>query len=260
MGKKSHWLRILTETIGVPQIIAIVVGVPAMIYFILTIWHALKINEQIIVVSTGSLMILAIVLFTYGQIRKVLYVIPDLLYKIHSVYEGYAKKLNLTMVGEEKIKNTLKLLGIDLDFFASSIKSESEIPIAFERLYLEMKDKIKDEDAERVINYLKEKSGLQALLIKDKTYIKLVQKLKKMRLLVPTEDIITSVNEFTKTSNKISVALIMIQAPSDILSKAFSPRVEADYLALHDLFENDITTSLVKVRESIEKYYKVGIK
>jgi hypothetical protein len=94
MDKKPYWLHILTETIGIPQIIAILIGVPTMTIFVWSIWQSLTLSHQIIAVTSGCAIMLVISLFIYGQTRKILYVIPDLLYKMNSIVQNHAISIN----------------------------------------------------------------------------------------------------------------------------------------------------------------------
>lgn len=81
MAKKNNTIILLLQQVGILELLAVVFGVPAMITVVVTIWHSLAVMEQVTVAVGTALTILAVGLFIYGRVRKVLFIIPFLLYK-----------------------------------------------------------------------------------------------------------------------------------------------------------------------------------
>ena len=67
MEDKPLWLRKLLDTIGIKSIFAFIIGVPAMIAFIMSIWAGLSPNERIIAITSGTILLIAVILFIYDR-------------------------------------------------------------------------------------------------------------------------------------------------------------------------------------------------
>jgi hypothetical protein len=260
MEKKQSLSRILTETIGIPQIITIVIGLPTMIIFIWSIWQALTFFHRVVAVISGALLLTMIILFVYFQTRKVLYVIPGLLYKMHSIVNNHASRINfISDLKEDDFFNAYRVINVDLTNMAS-VTTLAEFRTAIDIYYSQNKDKkILDEDTEKFSNYLMKKSGLLKQLDQDKDFMKILEKIKQLKLTIPSEDIMKAMNEFIKTSNSANGVLPLLQmikmADKD-LPEIVTPKIEAELIGISDRMDNVIAMSLTKVHESIGKYYR----
>jgi hypothetical protein len=255
MQNKPTWLQFITDTIGISTVFAIILGVPAMILFVSAIWQALCPNQRTMAIVSGSFLLFAVVWFIYSRTRKKLYTIPNLLYRMHAIYQTCANEIDTSEMKEDTSKNLLKIVGLE-----SNITNENEIGEKLDLLYSQSKEKvISPEDVEAMVNYFSNKSGLQLRLEKDQNYVKIMKKINTMRSLLPSEGIALAVNDFIIES-KVSTCLdILTRIPTDVLSM-YSVKLEAKIISIRANINNDILVSLAKVRESIEMYYKGGMK
>jgi hypothetical protein len=76
-----------------------------------------------------------------------------------------------------------------------------------------------------------------------------------MCLIIPSAEILSSVEEFNKKSNSATVLFLLTQVPDEIQIKIFPLRLEAEFIGINEKLEKEVMVYLVKVRESIEKYY-----
>jgi hypothetical protein len=261
MDEKSRFLRILTQTIGIPQIITIIIGVPAMIVFLQSIWQALTFSHRVIAITSGCVLLAMVILFVYFQTRKRLYIIPDLLYKMHSIVHSHIINIKIAEMNEQDLLNWFSLIGIDTELtaIASSINDAAEIPSRLDALYSKHKDNdISDSDAEAIINYFLSKSNLPKMLEMDKEYKNIMMEINLMRLSIPNEEIALAVDGFIKDSELVNWLSIVCQIPADILPKILSPKLDAKLITMSKIIDSKVATSLAKVRESIRRYYKNG--
>ena len=261
MDKTSRFLRILNETVGIPPIIAFIFGVPAMSVCIWAIWQALTPSHKIIAAISGFILVAMVILFVYFQTRKKLYVIPNLLYKMHSIVHTHIVKLKLYEMNEQDFLNWLSLFRIDIDRFKAilSMEDEAEISHTLEVLYPQFELANKDmshDDAEVIVNYFLSKLNLPKILEDDVAYNNTMIEINRMRLLIPNEEIALAVDEFIKESEGANCLSILLSTPTDILSKILSPKLDAKAITVFKNIDRDIMLSLTKVRESINKYYK----
>jgi len=234
-----------------------------MIVFIWSIWQSLSLSHQIMAVTSGCLFIAMIILFIWARTRKILYVIPNLLYKRHSIIQKHATSIDLVSeLSEEDLFNAYKIIDID---FANLISSNNLNGFRNEMdvIYAQHKDRVlPDDDTDKFSDYLIKKTGLRKRLEKDVEYAKVEKLIAKMRLLIPTEDMNLVVNKFTKTSNSANSLLPLIQLsnriPNDTITKMLSVELEAVLIGVNEKMNDEIIASLAKVRESIDKYYRGG--
>lgn len=279
MAKKPNWVQILLETLGLPEFIAFVLGVPAMITFISVIWDSLSLKQQIVVSVCVCLILLAVALFIYGQTRKVLYVIPTLLHEMRCRSAELARGLNIKADDAVKFAS---LTGIDIPDTVKGLLEESSPEV--ERLRsLDTDSLIKDSAISDLINwvintvpeqtkhsieldkdimdrvprYMGKSTGLEDLLSTDKIYQKLSQRLEKLRPLIPTVEISVAVNKYIKAFKITNNLLPSLQAINDeLVLKVIPLKLTTDISGIPDKIEDSMTTLLAEVRESINKYYK----
>jgi len=264
MDKKPMWLQILTTTIDLFSIVAIIIGVSTMIASIYTVWHALTFHEQIIAVTTGSLFTMAVILFIYGQTRKKLYVIPNLLLNIHKRGIEVALGLNIDEINSEKLyMGILNLIGVDPNIIMKPITSESDIANLNKVIYLEYKAKVESDEIffDRFCTYLSYMFKLKEKLDNDKKYSILKDKVNKMRFLLPTEEMAKMITSYYRDSEQICSFVPLSKTYDESIQKEFPLEkilpldLRMDYLRVQDKIDDDMKLSFSKVRESIERYY-----
>lgn len=277
MGKKPIWVQVLFETVGLFQLVAFALGVPAMIAFTSVIWHSLSPNQQILATVFVCLIVLAVALFIYGQTRKALYVIPTLLYQMRCRSAELACGLNIKT---DDVVGFASLAGVDIPDTISSLLGSSEI----ERLgSLDTESLIKDSDfrefikqvantvpeqvkhsmeldegiMDRVPRYMSKAAGLDSLLSTDKIYQKLSQRLDSLRPLIPTAEISISVNKYIRAIRMTnSLSPILQAATHSLVFEAVPLELTTDISGIPDSIEDFMATLLAEVREGINKYYK----
>jgi len=249
------------ETIGIPALATFIIGVPAMILFILSIWNALTLSHKIMACTSGLIFIIAVIWFVYSQTKKKFYILPNLLYKKYSITKKYATNINSNNeLNEEDFYNAYKIIDID---FKSIFSGNNLIDFRnqMDSFYTQVKSKeIPDDDSSKFFAYLMKKTGLQKRLTEDVEYIKLESEITKMRLLIPNQDMNLAVAEFIKVSDSANSILPLIQIsnriPDETLSKMFPVKMEATLIGLDKKINDNVITAFVKVRESIDKYYR----
>ncbi len=274
-----EWISMLLETMGLSKFISIIIGVPAMISLIYVIWHSLSLNQQIVASVCVVLILFAIAWFIYGQTRKVLYMIPTLLYEMRCWSAKLAGGLN--MKAEDTI-NLVSLTGVDVPDTVKELFEEFS-PETERLRSLDIESLIKDNSVRDFINwivnvvpeqieyateldkdikdrlprYAGKSSGLEDLLAKDKIYQKLSQRLEKLRPLIPTAEISAAVNKYIKafrTSNSLLPSLQGIN--NELASKILPLKFTIDISGLPEKVDDVMGILLAEVRESIDKYYR----
>lgn len=261
MDRKPSWLQVLIETIGIPTLIAVIIGVPAIIIFIQTIWHSLGFNQQIIAGISGSIFLLAVIVFFIIQTRKKLLVIPNLLHKMHCIKKEHSAKLSIDKMESKDLEKIAELYGIDLPSVFSSLKDVSQIPAIVGGICEKVQSNLDSDPkaVERIVAYTNKKSGLDEMLNKDKEYSKLSQQLSKIRNLIPTEEMSLAVNNYIRASDTYNSITPLFRFPDDFISQLpqYIPiKIEAEFMSIDTKVEDEMNVLLAKVRESIIKYYK----
>lgn len=263
MDKRPNQLQALTQTMGLSEIIAIIIGVPAMIVFIATIWHSLNIIQQIIAGVLGIVIVFCICLFIYGHTRKILYVIPDILYKMHLRASKLASEVDLSKLNIDDIKSFLALGGVDFDsLFTEEITTDNLVDvmgkaIAEAEKQSKQKTEADNKTATRAARYVGEKTGVRQLLAGDSIYNKLTKKLRSMRPLIPTPEISMAVNKYVRTSEAINDFMPLLgYVDKQVVLAVFPLEQATDSLTTQEQIEDGMTTLLSEVRKSINRYYR----
>lgn len=251
-----------------------------MIIFIHSIWNALSNDQRMIVLICLTLILIAISLFLYDRLRKPLYKIPILLYKMRCRQMVLAKDLNISpmehlnatsLIGisnaEASIKNladSIKgdlAINIDTDNFDKLIENNIDIlkPL-FENMVDPIREQMKTEigiepaTINRIIKYYSKISGLDDLLQRDMHYNKLSIQLDKIRTTLPTEEMATSINDYLKKVRAFSI-LLTTQNILKGFESLLSLNETMDMEIIPTTMEDELTKALAKVRESIDIYY-----
>lgn len=261
MSNKYRIIPAVVQTIGLGETISIIIGVPAMITMIANIWHSLSTNQQIIVAILGTVILVAVGWFIYSRLRKVLYVIPKILYQMHLRTVELASHLNIMTLPQEDLIKLLSLVSIDATQLYSSIKDfESVLSSAPELIEIAEKQSEKakgeEETPQRVFYLMYEKIGLKNALEVDKQYQKLKRKLDKLIPIVPTEEINQAILEYNKTSHIVGTFSPMCTTIDDQIIQILPLEYNIDRTLKIEQLDEVMTLLLSKVWESIGKYYK----
>ena len=257
MENKPLWLRILLDTIGIPSIIAFVVGVPTMIVFIQSIWAGLSTNERISAVVSGTILLILLIIVIYSKTRKVLLVIPSLLQEIQDITFENAMSINAEVnnIGDTYFKKMTQILKIAPSEYTAI--DEDAIITKSEILYEKVQDMLasSEQDTNRIMNLLVEYSGLNDRLMKDKKYTATINKLDKVRRLIPNEEIATNVNWYLGAVGVLGSMLPVIQ---HIETEGYGGivKMEADFIGIENEIKDGMLVHLARVRQSILQYYK----
>jgi hypothetical protein len=261
MRKKINWTQVLVETIGLPTLLSIVIGVPAMITFIRAIWEGLSPRGQIIAIVSITLISLAIGLFIYGQARKILYGIPKILHQMHLRTIQLASHLSITTLPKEDFVSFMSLVNIDSkEIFASIADLNSllsSVPKLVEIAETQSgKVKTEKETPLRIFYFMYEKIGLKEALETDKLYKQLKQKLSRIQSLVPTVEMSQAILEYDMKSRIIGTFLPMFETIPDEMFQILPLPYKIDRIRKVEELNNQMATQLARVRECIDKYYK----
>lgn len=259
IDSKATWLHILLDIIGIKVVISFLVGVPAMITGIITVWHSLTPHLQIIISVCGITMLGSIVLFINSQKQKTLYIIPSLLYRRYHRAVELAVELHIPNFGFDDFKDFLLLLDIDVTTL-SSLNNAKDIPSVIRTLIdaiIEKSTSLNEESRYRAIQYLGQKTGLRQLMTADKKYQKLTQQLRKMQPEIPTQEIALAINEYS-TKSELAVGFLPL-----VIASVNNPNIlgilplksQVDLSHFEDVLNNWMGILLAKVRESTDSYY-----
>lgn len=252
----------LLETMGLSKFISIIIGVPAMISFIYVIWHSLSVNQQIATVICLGIVILAIGLFIYGETRRILCLIPNILYRMHCRASELSSDLDISKLEMEDVGLFLSLLDVDIAKVLpnkNNATEEEAVKEALESVQLQVQSSAKlDKDTPiRASRYLGEQIGLRQLLKTDKKYQKLMSKLRSIRPLIHTEEISMAVNEYIKTSEGVNSFLpLVLKMKNEEISKILPLKIKVNGLGIDSMIEDGMANLLSRVWENIDSYYR----
>jgi transcriptional regulator NrdR family protein len=271
MDNKPAWLQFIQDTIGIPTCIGFILGIPAMIALIATIWKALSIEQQIVVSACAAAILCAVGLYIYGRVRKTLYKVPPLLYRIRCRYMELVR--GLTVSPEVHGKALTLLTDESLDSFTRNILSNLKITTSvseadedtiklfaskvLDSLKAQTKTAVESDPAtiDRMVEYYFRASGSNDRLVQDKLYTDLNSALEKILCEIPTEEITLAVKQYlkeVKTFETMAIAQSMDEGTDAIL-----PLKSLMDLAMWPTnMETKLSAALAKVREAIDKYYK----
>lgn len=260
MQKSNLWQLLLNN---IPTLIATIIGVSGMIVGICDVWHALSPSRQIIAGVMGGIVVVALVIFIYGQLRKTLYVIPTILHRMHIRSYELAMQLRPEL-NEKDLVDLLSLIHIDSTEFVLSVLSveaeqlkEVVAPQLLEMTVSQTEKAQEEKEApQRIFWFFYEKVGLKEALEKDKKYQHLEQQLDKVWLHdVPTTEISTAIGEYKSTSRVICTLLPIVQASDTQTLQLIPLSRRLDIPRKIEEVETTMKGALAKVRESIDKYY-----
>lgn len=264
MSNKFKAIAVVVQVIGLYEAISIIVGVPAMVTLIINIWHSLTNNQQIIVVIVSILILMAIGLFIYGQIKKRLYRIPKILHQMHERTFTLASELDAMALSQEDWADLLSLIDIDASQVFSSITDLESLMVSAPELLKTVETQaeraIEDEKetAQRAFYLIYDKMGLRGKLQADKQYQKSKQSLDKLIPIIPTEEISQAVLEYEKSSRIVSAFLPIFCTTNAQVLQILPLQCKIDQTRLMEQSNEKMTLLLSKVWEAINKYYKGG--
>jgi len=260
MDNKPTLVRILTETIGISTCVAIILGVPAMIAFIISIWLALSPNNQIIAVASGSILLFTLILFVYSRARKKLYVVPSLLADMHTRVVEIASQLSAMDMSLEDIGSLMSLVNIDpniISMFPDIDALQAGIPNIMGIAQQKSEETKTDKDALwRIQYFLFEKTGLKKALLADSKYIRMKKQLDKFT--IPNVEIRQAILDCEKTSYVTGTFLPLLSVPAtgNAISNILPPSLKMDGLVKTDGLNDQMKILFSKVNEAIDRYYK----
>lgn len=257
-NKKYNLVWATIQTIGIPQILAYIIGVPAMITGILVVWHSLSTSFQITLGVSSGLVLLAIGLFIYGQTRKVLYNIPNILHQMHLRRMELATHLTLKEIDFAKF---MSLVGINSDELFATIKDFDELLSSTPKLVeiaetQSEKAKTEQNAPQRIFHFFYEEVGLKKASEQDKIYQNLEQQLNKIQPIVPSEEISQAMLEYDKVSRIFGTFLPIFTTIDTQVLELLPLSYQIDRTLKVDELNDKMKLLLSKVRESIDKYYK----
>jgi len=256
------WVQLLWQRVG--AIIAIIVGVPTMIYFIKSIWSALSDSNRIIAVVSGTVLLVCIVWFIINITKKELNAIPSLLNKMHKRLVYLASNLNITDLDMNEYSKFMSLTMIDADKFQALKNSTPDIESLIGKkvdvgdLAREAVSKInKDSNAVwRLQYFMFDSIGLKDKLEKDKhVYQKLFKRLNRIK--IPNTEIKQAIIDYNNTSKINGTWLSVLHLPEqEPYKQAMELNTKIDSTIKIDEQNNTLELLETKIRGMIERYYK----
>lgn len=264
MSNKFKAITVVVQVIGLYETISIVVGVPAMIVLIINIWRSLTNSQQIVVVIVSVIILAAIGLFIYSQIRKRLYRIPEILHQMHKRTLQLSSELGATALSQEDFADFMSLIKIDASQLFSSIADLESLkafaPELIKTVETQTEKVVEDEKetVQRAFYLMYDKMGLRGALEADRQYQKLKQSLDKLMPTIPTEEISKAVLGYEKSSRIIGAFWPLFCNLGDQVLQILPLQYKIDRTRLTEQADEKMTLLLSKVWEAINKYYKGG--
>lgn len=199
------------SAIGFPSLFALLLGVPAMIGFVTQVWSALSPNQRALSVTCIVLVIVAIGIFVYGQVRRELMVIPRIIYRMSERADELTGKL-VVQTDSEHLTQLLSLIGMP-GYELSKITDYDTFKRVSPDLIKEVTAKANKarrdpQQSLRIMSFIYE-GYVRDALENDKEYQKLKMRLREKSPIIPTTELSQSIINYNKASiMRCSFALI----------------------------------------------------
>jgi len=255
-------ITVVVRVIGLYEIISIIIGVPAIILLVINIWHSLTNSQQIVAIIVSVIILAAIGLFIYSQIRKRLYRIPKVLHQMYKRMLELASELDATALSQEDFADLMSLINIDASQLYSSITDLESLaafaPELIKAVETQVEKVAKDEEktGQRTFYLMYDKVGLKRALEADRQYQKLKQSLNKLMPVIPTVEINRAVLEYEKSSRIVCTFLPIFSCTSEQVQQALPLQYKIDETLIVEQSNEKMALLLSKVWEAIDKYYK----
>lgn len=262
MSNKFKAIKVAVQAIGLYETISIIIAVPAVITLIINIWHSLTNNQQIIVVIVSILILAAIGLFIYSQIKKRFYRIPNILHQMHKRTFELASGLDAMTWSQEDFAGFMSLINIDASQLFSSITDLDSLIASAPELLKTVEtqtEKVVEDEKEtglRAFYLIYDKIGLRGVLEADRQYQKSKQSLDKLIPTIPTEEISQAVLGYEKSSRMLCAFLPLFCNLNDQILRILPLQYRIDRTRVMEQSNEKMTLLLSKVWEAINKYYK----
>jgi len=264
VSNKFKAITVVVQVIGLYETISVIVGVPALITLIINIWHSLTNTQQIILVTVTTLILVAIGLFIYGQVKKRLYRIPEILHQMHKRTLQLSSGLSATAMSQEDFADFMSLIKIDASQLFSSIGDLESLKTVAPKLVKTVEtqtEKVVEDEKEtgqRAFYLMYDRLGLRGALDTDRHYQKSKQSLDKLMPTIPTEEISKAVLAYEKSSRILGAFWPLFCNPGDQVLQILPLQYKIDRIRLTEQADEKMALLLSKVREAINKYYKGG--
>ena len=260
---KRMWKWILLENVGIPTIVAIVLGVPAMIVLIVDIWQVMSLSQQIVAGVSCSVIALAVALFVWGRIKKKLYAIPPILTQMKARTMELAKDLDAVKPINENHDELKSLMNIDIDQLMSSLETQdieglkSGAKEVFKMAEVQSQ-KAREQEGQpmRIFWFFYEIIGLKRALDTDMQYTQLTKELNKIQPHIPNVETNKAIVECKNMSRIIGTFLPIFSMSDPQILQVLPLPYKLDCTMKMEELDNMMNASIAKVRECIDNYYR----
>lgn len=250
-----------SSTIGIPSLLALLLGVPAMIAFIVQIWSALSQGQRSITVACIVLIIIAIGLFVYGQVRRELMVIPRIIYRMSERANELTGKIILNPDSEE-LRQFLSLIDMPGNDLAKILDYDTFKRIA-PKLIPEVtakanKARVNPQQSLRILQFIYE-GYVRDALDNDNEYQNLKTLLRTKSPIIPTTELSQNILSYNKLAVTRCSCALMLQPSDERVLEVIPISYQLDAKIEMGKIDENLMVMLAKVNQSIDHYYNGDI-
>lgn len=250
------------STIGIPSLLALLLGVPSMTVFIYNIWNALTQSQKSIVVAMLVLIAVAIGIFIYGQVKRELMVIPKIMYKMNERAKVLTNKIEMNPDSEE-FKQFMTLAGMSGSKTFEKINDYDTFKERMPAILKEAKARgeiIKSDTKQsmRILRFIHE-GHIRKVLEDDTVYQRLKNYLQSKAPIIPTPELSQNIITYNKST--------IIRCSFALLTRTDNPQIkdlipityQLDAKMEIDNLDEKLMVMLANVNQSIDRYYNGSI-
>ncbi len=245
------------NTIGIPSLVALLLGVPAMIGFVTQIWGAISQPQRSIAVACMVLVIIAIGIFVYGQTKRELMVIPKLIYRMSERANEITSKITLHSDSEE-LTQFLSLVGLVGHSFEKITDYETfrtKAPMLIKEAQSQANRIKKDpKQSARVVRFIHE-GYVRKILDNDDEYQRLKKRLLTKWPIIPTTELSANIITYNKLAVVKCSCVLMLTTKDPRILEVVPMADLLDAKIEMDVLDEKLSMMLAKVNQSIDQYY-----
>jgi len=249
----------LVNTVGLPSLLALLVGVPALVGFVIAIWKALSDDERAIAIACIVLVVIAVVIFIYGQTRRELMIIPKIIYRMSERTNEIADNITFTSDSDE-LKQFSSLIGMVghsfekiNDYETFKLKAPELIKEAQSRTNFIKRD---PKQGLRVLKFIYE-GHIRKVIEGDIEYQRLKNWLQSKWPTIPTTELSQNIIIYNKVAIIRCSCALYLKNMSNPLILDFIPTIDQlDAKIEMENLDEKLSNMLANVNQSIDRYYR----
>ena len=263
--KHQNIIDLFTITVGLPSIIAIIIGISSMISLSIIIWDNLSKLEKISASVSIAFIVFASILWLTIRLRQSYFVIPKLLIEAHKRATYLVNKAltdNKYDLPEDVKMNSLKILGGDIDRLADVfLESEEQFTNELTKQVKDIGDTFGTPEAINSLGWFLDsgQKGVDAIALSDDKYKNLNQRIIHYLENPPSPEVVGAMRNFRNYSYKANSAILYkdkIGYEALVKDGGEIPTVTAYKYAMPEITQYRLSILLGIVHKEIRNFYK----